>query len=306
VLLCALLLVHENEVVVYEEGRFVTELDSATFERMIKRPEDYRLQGCRVAGERQAVLARFAAGLLKGDAEPTLVNVVRALYRQFSRLPEYTMKTRTLPAEASALRDVFKEGREPEQLLFVQLPRLLGARPFVADEDAGSANVEAFFARWNPAMRAVVGAYDALLSRLKATLCQSFGVGDGHELRARALAILPFVTEARLKAFALRAAEDGTDARKWLESVAAGVVGRRRLRGATPRRTLRPTCSRRSCRPSSIPNCCGSRKTSAAAAARTRRRFGRAHRFPPCRHAGEWFRKGARRGGVPERRAVHQ
>ncbi len=226
VLLCALLLAHENEVVVYEEGRFVTELDAATFERLIKRPEDYRLQGCRVAGERQAVLARFAAGLLKSDVENTLVNVVRALYRQFSRLPEYTLKTRALPAEANALRDVFKEGREPEQLLFVQLPRLLGARPFVADEDAGSANVEAFFARWNPAMRAVVGAYDALLSRLETTLCQSFGVGDGHELRARAAAILPFVTEARLKAFALRAADDGTDARKWLESVAAGVVGR--------------------------------------------------------------------------------
>lgn len=126
VLLCAVVLCHENEVVVYEEGRFVTDLDAATWERMIKRPEDYRLQGCRVAGEREAVLARFAAGLLKSEVEPTLVNVVRALYRQFSRLPEYTLKTHKLSPEAHALRDVFKEGREPEQLLFAHLPQVPG------------------------------------------------------------------------------------------------------------------------------------------------------------------------------------
>lgn len=225
VLLCAVLLYHENEVILYEEGRFVTELDTATFERMIKRPEDYLLQGCCVAGERQLVLDRFAAGVLRDGEERTLVNVVRGLYRQFNRLPEYTLKTRTLDGEAQALRDVFKEGKEPEQLLFVHLPRMLGARPFVA-EAVDQENIAAFFTRWNQAMGAVVDAYGALLSRIEQMLCDSFGVKDWTELKVRSVGILAFVTEPRLKAFVLRASDETLEQRKWLESVAAGVVGR--------------------------------------------------------------------------------
>ncbi len=176
VLLCAVLLHHENEVVVYEEGRFVTELNTATFERMIKRPEDYALQGCRVAGERRAVLDRFARGLLRNGAEPTLVNVIRELYRQFNRLPEYTVKTRKLSVEAQALRDVFKEGKEPEQQQLEHIPPKLGARPYVLEEPDDK-NVERFFDRWNRTMNAVVGAYDTMLTRPRTRSLRSVRCG---------------------------------------------------------------------------------------------------------------------------------
>lgn len=224
-LLCAVLLYHEDEVVVYEENRFVTELDMATYERLIKRPENFTLQGCRVSGERRAVLERFAKGLLRPETEITLVNVVRALYRQFNRFPEYTLKTRRLSFEAQALRGVFKEGKAPEQLLFVNLPAVLGTHPFRADE-TDTANVDLFFEQWNEAMGAVVGAYNTLLARLEQTLCESFGVTDWVELTARARTISPLVTELRLKAFVGRSADETLDRQKWVESVAAGIVGR--------------------------------------------------------------------------------
>ena len=224
-LLCAVLLYHEDEVVVYEENRFVTEFDTATYERLIKRPENFTLQGCRVSGERRAVLDRFSKGLLRPGTEITLVNVVRALYRQFNRFPEYTLKTRKLSTEAHALRDVFKEGKAPEQLLFVNLPLVLGTHPFRADE-TDTANVDLFFEQWNKTMGAVVGAYDMLIARLEQTLCGSFGVTDWVELTARARAISPLVTELRLKAFVGRSADVTLDRQKWVESVAAGVVGR--------------------------------------------------------------------------------
>ncbi len=224
-LLCAVLLYHEDEVVVYEEGRFITELDTATYERLIKRPENFSLQGCRVAGERRAVLDRFAKGILRPSVERTLVNVVRELYRQFNRFPEYTLKTRQLNQEAQAVRSVFKEGKAPEQLLFVNLPLALGTDPFRADE-TDVANVEKFFERWNDAMTAVVGAYNALLERLEKRLCDSFGVSEWTELRTRALAIQPLVTELKLKSFVMRAGDDALERQKWLESVTAGIAGR--------------------------------------------------------------------------------
>jgi len=225
VLLCAVLLHHSDEVLVYEENRFVTQLDAATFERMMKRPEDYALQGCKVVGERQAVVERFARGILTSGEEPTLVNVVRALFRNFARLPEYTLKTRRLPADARALRDVFKEARGPEQLLFVDLPTLLDCRPFAAD-DADEENVSAFFARWNVAMSGVMTAYDGLLSRIEQSLCDAFGVADWADLRARSADIGAHLSEPRLVAFVQRAADETLERRKWLESIGAVVAGR--------------------------------------------------------------------------------
>lgn len=225
VLLCAVLLHYDNQVAVYEEGRFVTELNSATFERMIKRPEDYRLQGYRISGERADVLGRFAAGLIRDGSEPTLVNVMRHLYRQFNRLPEYTLRTRALAPDAQTLRNIFKEGKEPEQLLFKDLPVLLGVRPF-ATAQADADNTAQFFARWNQAMTAVMGAYPALLSRIEGALTDQLSIPAWPEIRRRSESIRAAVTEPVLKTFVLRACDGTPDRNQWLESIAAGIVGR--------------------------------------------------------------------------------
>lgn len=224
-LLCSVLLHYRTEVAVYEEGRFVVDLDAATFERMIKRPEDYRLQGCRIAGERQAVLDRFARGLLRSEEERTLVNVVRQLYRVFNKLPEYTSRTRRLEGAARALRDIFKESKEPEQLLFSDLPRLLGARAFV-EYETDTDNTDIFFSRWNAVMPEVMGAYSELLSRIETELCQAFAMKDWQELQTRSADIQTHITEARLRSFLVRASDFTLSWDKWLESVAAVVMGR--------------------------------------------------------------------------------
>ncbi len=225
VLLCCVLLCHADEVLVYEEDRFVTQLDAATFERMIKRPEDYALQGCQVAGERQAVVERFARGLLRNGEAPTLVNVVRTLFRSFARLPEYAVKTRQLPADVRALRDLFKQARGPEQLLFVDLPTLMKCSPF-APEEADTENVAAFFARWNAAMGTLTNAYEALLGRIEAALATAFGTADWAELRGRSARIGAHLAEPNLVAFVQRASDETLERGKWLESLAAVVTGR--------------------------------------------------------------------------------
>ena len=225
VLLCCVLLCHADEVLLYEDKRFVTQLDAATFERMMKRPEDYGLQGCRVTGERQAVVERFARGLLKPGDAATLVNVVRTLFRLFARLPEYAVKTRALPAEARALRDLFQQARGPEQLLFVDLPILLGCLPFAAEE-ADAENAAAFFARWNAALSALTSAYDALLGRIEDALTGAFGTSDWADLRARSARLGAHLTEPALVAFVQRASDAALARGKWLESMAAVVTGR--------------------------------------------------------------------------------
>ncbi len=225
VFICALVLQHEQEVVIYEDGNFVTDLDAATFERMIKQPSGFRLQGCRISGERHRVLERFAKGLLRATEDYTLVNVVRGLYRQYNRLPEYSQKTRGLSDTARAVRDLLKLGREPERLLFSELPIALGVNPFVSEE-VDNANADLFFTRWNVAMSEVVGSYDLLLTRIEAFLTQEFGSTSWENLRERATLVLRFATEMRLKSFVLRVSDNKYQHQEWLEAIAAGMTGK--------------------------------------------------------------------------------
>jgi hypothetical protein len=225
VLLCAVLLYNEAEVAVYEDGSFVTELDAATFERLIKRPGDFQLKGCLIEGEREAVLDRFARGLLPAGEPSTLLSVIRELFRQFGRLPDYTWKTRKLSGAALGVRDLFKHAREPEKLLFVELPQILGARPFTRDESDGD-NTDHFFEQWNRTAREVLGAYAALLGRIEHELLQAFSAQDWQDMKTRAAALLSVASEPQLKAFVLRAGDYQLQRLPWLESVAAGLVGK--------------------------------------------------------------------------------
>ena len=128
-------------------------------------------------------------------------------------------------ALSSALRDVFKQARGPEQLFFVDLPILMDCRPFAPD-DADEENAASFFARWNTAMMTLTNSYEDLLQRIEDAVSAAFGTGDWAELRARSAAIGVYLSEPALVAFVQRAADETLERGKWLESLAAVVTGR--------------------------------------------------------------------------------
>ena len=223
VLLIAALLCWEDEILLYEDGALVTQLEPALAERLLRRPQDYSVQGVRVAGERHAVVTRFSRGLLRGEKK-TLVNVVKAIYAQVNKLPAYTRTTRTLSETTTRLRDALKDARSPEKLLFVELPKIFGVKPFTAEPNPD--NVEAFFQAWNKSFTELTTAYDALLSRLRMALLDQFEAEFVDEVRNRAGYLVGRVMEPKLVGFVTRLADRGLNGEAWLESLAAGVVGR--------------------------------------------------------------------------------
>ena len=231
VLLCAAFLHHASEVVLYEEGAFVIGLDAATFERMAKRPEMFTVQGVRLTGERALVLERLGQ-LLKPDEAATVGNIARGLYRRVARLPAFALRTEVITPPAARVRALLKEAREPERLLFVELPQAVGADALGDQADPDGANIERFFAGLNGALQSWFGAYPALLSRLEAQTFRAFDVEDADGLRARVALVQSGVREPRLGAFVTHVLEAGTaggtggGAVKWIEPVASVVVGR--------------------------------------------------------------------------------
>lgn len=219
VLLCAFLLANSKEVTLYREGTFITELEIADFEVLMRRPELFAVAGCRVTGARAAVVERLASGL---GAEAAVVPVVRALFRMVKGLPDHAWKTRQLPPTVLRLRDAFLRARSPERLLFQELPAALGEP--VVDAGMDAAAIEHLFELLNAALQRWAAATPTAIATVRDALLESCGMpaGDGgwSALVEQAPALAMRTTHPRLSTFLHRAATPG-DGQSALESVLA-------------------------------------------------------------------------------------
>lgn len=225
ILLCAFLRVNDHETTLYREGTFLAEPGVADWEVLIRRPDLFAVAGCRIVGERRAIVERLARGF---KTEAAAVPLVRALLRMVKSLPEHAWKTRRVPAPVLALRDRFNRAQSPERLLFHDLPVALGVSvPTTGELDA--AHVEEFFTALNAALRAWSQAYPQMFDTARDTLLAACGLPSGldgwGELRQRAMQLQGAVSDPTLAPFLKRLAEPrDTDAS--VDAVLALVANR--------------------------------------------------------------------------------
>jgi hypothetical protein len=230
VILCASLLHYDTEIALYEQGSFVPNLSAAVFERLVKGPDRFQVQRCRVAGVRAAIFQRFANVIIKKPdnffgERMNVLSVVRPLTRFASNLPAYTKNTQRLSKIAIQVRSALFEAREPDQLIFVQLPQACGVEPFTSDDSRETSEIDLFFKRLRTALAELQRAYDDLLTELEGLLIAAFSlkgsnVDARNELRDRAAPLFDLTIEPRLKSFIIRATDDQLDSVGWIEAIA--------------------------------------------------------------------------------------
>ena len=82
VLLAAVLMHHQTQVALYEEGSFAPRPSAAVFERLCRTPAKFELQRFKIAGPRADVFGRYAALIPKATgAETDLLAVVKPMVR---------------------------------------------------------------------------------------------------------------------------------------------------------------------------------------------------------------------------------
>lgn len=236
ILLAAALLHYESEVAVYERGSFVDKLTLPVFERLCKTPENFSLQFYRIGDVRRQVVEKLAAMLLPAEigAKPEKLDVltfVRPLVRFYNGLSEFAQHTERVSDGAQAVRQAIATAREPDALLFKQLPIALGWGVFDADKFYSPEQVNDFCL----ALRRVLGelqrADDDLLSEIETMLASGFNLKEtGEEMRGelknRVALVADYAASARLKSFVFRAADDALSFRPWLESIGALLAGK--------------------------------------------------------------------------------
>ncbi|HEV2800362.1 MAG TPA: hypothetical protein VGW12_07690 [Pyrinomonadaceae bacterium] len=230
ILLCAALLYYDTEIALYENGSFVPSLSDAIFERLVKTPERFQVQRCRIAGVRAVVFDRLAKSILQKpdsffDGALNLLGIVRPLIKFAANLPPYTRGTQRLPDATMRVRAALFEAREPSTLLFVQLPEACGVAPYVSDDKRNPAEIDTFIRTLRISLAKLQRAYDDLLADVERMIVAAFSIkGTGpearSELKERALPLLDITVELKLKSFIFRLTDDELDHVGWLESIA--------------------------------------------------------------------------------------
>ena len=227
ILLCAVMHHYKTEIALYENGSFIADWSMPVFERLLKAPQQFELKRFRMEGIRADVFAQFLKVLNQSEEveTPDLLTVVTPLILQVAQLPKYTLKTQTLSEKAKNLRKIILDAREPDTLIFEQLPKVIGFPIFSPETESNSKIVDEFFTTLQEALRELKQAYPNLLKSVKRLLASHFSLeSKGAELRSGLINIaeplLDVPIDIRLKGFLTQVCNTTFDFTDWLEALA--------------------------------------------------------------------------------------
>jgi hypothetical protein len=157
--------------------------------------------------------------------------VVRPLVRTVKDLPEYVSKTRQLAETTQRVLRAVKEARQPDLLLFTDLPVACGFPAFGSRGKVDALQVEAYFAQLRGTFAELQRAYPHLLGEIERLVLRAFGqegpLSPAREkLEHHVRLVLNIAVDMKLKAFLMRVADSGIEGATWLESIATLLTGK--------------------------------------------------------------------------------
>ncbi len=227
ILLCAVMLHYKTEVALYENGSFIADWSMPIFERLLKAPQQFEMKRFQMAGIRADLFAQLLQMLNQPvkTEKPDLLTVVTPLMRFISQLPKYTLATQEISDIAKNLRKVVQSAREPDELLFKELPDALGFPIFDAETATDAKVTSDFFNTLQDALSELEQAYEMLLNSVEQLLVEAFNLTPNKEelrteLATRAEPLLEVTIDTELKGFLINIYSAGHNFTSWLEAIA--------------------------------------------------------------------------------------
>lgn len=237
VLLAAALQYRADDIFLYQDGTFEPVIEATHIERLLKTPERFALKRASLVGVRASVFeqlrqtltptAPMAGRRLRNE---TTLSVVRPLVTFAAELPEYTQRTKSISETAQQVCAALLTAREPDELLFVQLPQACGLPAFSTDpRNRDDAAVGEYVERLRRALAELASCYERLLDRIAELLHVGFAVAGRRnalreDLRSRSRRLLQQVIEPRMRSLLSIAADENLEGEEWLEAIAMAVA----------------------------------------------------------------------------------
>ena len=219
VLSVAFLLAERGTLAFYRQGVFQPRLSDLDVDYLAKDPSDIQVRWMDLSGISRDLLSELAGVVRQFDVDNELrclepIDVARGLVAIHDRLSPWVSRTQRLSQNAIRIRQLFKQAKDPNRLIFDDMPKLLSG--------TGKANESTTAFRIASAVREglkeMCDAYPAMLDRLRGTLLAELDVPTTapammQELRDRAANVRELGGDHRLEAFIMRLALfEGSDA----------------------------------------------------------------------------------------------
>ncbi|MGQ0680567.1 MAG: hypothetical protein ACT4OM_13110 [Actinomycetota bacterium] len=225
VLMTAALIVHSDQIAIYEHGTFKPSIGVETAERMVANAQFFELR--HVASE-DGVRGAFVAELLESlglqssrrrGSIPGVLAIVGHLVRSVADLPTFAKKTRSLSPQAIDIRKYVMEATEPDQLLFSDIPKALGFKPLLPGAQQSQVPTKQVIDALLAAIEELTSAYSLLLERIRDAVITrtkartTLDYRSEFEVRARFLE--DAVVDPSLRAFVQALGERSFETEDW-------------------------------------------------------------------------------------------
>lgn len=193
VLALAFMLANRSSYAVYQDGRFVAELDDIFVDRMLQDPSAIVLRRAGRSETQLAFLSRLAQGLALSDV--SALSVASAAFQRIEALSDFAKRTNLVSNESRKIRDAIRHADDPEMLLFETLPSLKVSGDLAEKTVTAIEECEA--------------AYSVLSEDLRRALAQAIGVPNDTFAgsKERAESIKGLSSDLKFEAFAARVGE---------------------------------------------------------------------------------------------------
>lgn len=226
ILLVAVYVQHEAELAIYEDGRFVSDVEEFLKMRLVKAPETFEFQLCRITGMKRELLTHLASVMKLEKVERTeLLSIVRPICLIVAELKDYAKNTDKLSPETLALRTAVLAAGEPADLVFRAMPEALGIK--IKDGKFDSHKIASKVAL---ALSELRHALPECRKRMTQSIMAAFADEKmefsawRRQISERAESVVMGVTNPELRAFTLKMIDDATEEAAWLEALGSLIT----------------------------------------------------------------------------------
>ena len=231
VLAVAFLLSERGALAFYRQGVFQAGLSDLDIDYLVNDPRDIQARWMDLSGISRDLLSELADVVRELDPDNALrcldpIDVARGLVALYDGLPPWVQRTQKLSRNAVRIRQLFKQARDPNRLIFDDLPRVNSRTDECGDRTTALGIASAL----REALIELRQAYPAMLGRLRENLLSELHVASAapammEELRSRAANVRELGGDHRLEAFIMRVGRfEGSDAD--LEGLAGMAVNK--------------------------------------------------------------------------------
>ena len=218
ILAVAFTLSKSDTLAFYRQGVFQVRMTDLDTDYLSKDPDDIQLRWMDMSNVSRRLLSDMADIVRDIDSQNTLPNlepidVARGLVAIYDQLRPWVGRTQRLSSSARRVRHLFKQAKDPNRLIFDDMPLELGnGNGRYEDEDIGRISRSL-----REALTELRDAYPSMLHRLRELLLSELHVPNASpqmlaDLRSRAENVVGIGGDHRLEAFIVRLARfAGTD-----------------------------------------------------------------------------------------------